>query len=68
MLEQGVLPLDIQMEEVGQQVTWGPEPVLAQEGPPLVPLMEVLNEESGTALVQEDGAMVGNEATLSSLG
>ena len=41
MLELGVLPLDIQMEEVGQQVTWGPEQVLVQEGPPLAPLTEV---------------------------
>ena len=41
-LEEGVLPLDVQIEEVGQRVMWGPEPVLAQEGPPLAPLTEAL--------------------------
>ena len=41
----------------------GPEPVLAQEGLPLAPLMEVLMEEgSGAALVQKDGAMVEKDA------
>ena len=40
-LEFGVLPLDIQMEEVGQRKMWGPEPILAQEGPALVPLIEL---------------------------
>ena len=40
-LEKGVPPPEIQMEEVGQWVIWGLEPVLAQQGPPLVPLMEV---------------------------
>ena len=41
-LEEGVLPLDVQIEEVGQRVMWGPELVLAQEGPPLAPLTEAL--------------------------
>ena len=42
---------------MGQLVRWGPEPILVQEGPPLVPLGKVLMEvEDGTALVQEDGA------------
>ena len=38
-LELGVLPKDVQMEEVGKRVTWGPaiEPV---PGPPLAPLGE----------------------------
>ena len=40
----------------------GPEPVLAQEGPPLAPLTEALYKESSAALVQEDSAMVGDEA------
>ena len=40
-LELGVPPRDVQMEEVGERVMWGPaiEPVL--EGLPLVPLTEV---------------------------
>ena len=41
VLELGVLPPDVQMEEVGQWVSWGLELVLAQEGPRLAPLMEV---------------------------
>ena len=45
VLELGIPPKDIQMEEVGERATWGLaiEPVL--ESPPLVPLMEALNEE-----------------------
>ena len=42
VLELVLQPLDFQMEGEGQQVTWGPEPILAQEGPPLAPLMEAL--------------------------
>ena len=40
-LELGILPEDVQIEEVGEQMMWGPviEPV--PEGLPLVPLMEV---------------------------
>ena len=36
VLEWGILPEDVQIEDVGEWVTWGPaiEPVL--EGPPLV--------------------------------
>ena len=39
-LDLGVLPPDIQMEELGQWVKWGPEPVVVQDSPPLAPLME----------------------------
>ena len=41
VLELGIPPKDIQMEEVGERVAWGPaiEPVL--ECPPLMPLIEV---------------------------
>ena len=48
------------MEDVGQRVRWGPEPILAQEGLPLVPLMEALIEvkENGATLAQEDGTVV----------
>ena len=41
-LELGVPPEDVQMEEVGERVTWGPAIELVPEGPPLVPLGEVL--------------------------
>ena len=41
-LELGVPPEDIQMEEVGEQVTWGPVIEPALEGPPLAPLGEAL--------------------------
>ena len=58
VLELGIPPKDVQMEEVGKRVTWGPVIELAPEGPPLVPLTEAPNEESGAAPVQEDGAMV----------
>ena len=39
-LELGIPPDTVQIEEVGERVTWGPviEPVL--EGPPLAPLGE----------------------------
>ena len=39
-LELGILPEDVQMEEVGKRVTWGPAIELAPEGPPLAPLGE----------------------------
>ena len=41
-LELGVPPEDVQMEEVGEQVTWGSAIEPAPEGPPLVPLGEAL--------------------------
>ena len=41
VLEEGVPPPDVQIKEVGQQVMWGPEPIVAQEGPPLMPLMAI---------------------------
>ena len=40
-LELGVLPKDIQLEEVGQRVMWGPAIELVPEGPALAPLKEV---------------------------
>ena len=61
-LELGIPPKDIQMEEVGKRVMWGPAIELVPEGPPLAPLMEALNEKSGTMPVQEDGAMVDDNA------
>ena len=39
-LELGVPPKDIQMEEVGKRVMWGPAIEPAPERPPLVPLGE----------------------------
>ena len=53
------------MEDIGQWVTWEPESILAQEDLPLAPFMEMLRgvEENGTALVQEDGTMVEDDAT-----
>ena len=39
-LELGVLPRDVQMEEVGERVMWGPAIEPAPEGPPLAPLGE----------------------------
>ena len=41
-LELGVPPKDVQMEEVGERVMWGPAIEPAPEGLPLVPLGEVL--------------------------
>ena len=52
------------MEEVGQQVMWGPELILVQEGPPLAPLMEAPKEESSTTLAQEDSATAKDEAMV----
>ena len=50
------------MEDMGQQVRWEPEPILAQESTPLVPLAAVLEEESGATPVQEDGAAAKDDA------
>ena len=41
-LELGAPPKDVQMEEVGERVTWGLAIEPAPEGSPLVPLTEVL--------------------------
>ena len=41
-LELSILPKDVQMEEVGEQVMWGPAIEPAPEGPPLAPLGEAL--------------------------
>ena len=62
MLELGILPKDVQMEEVGKWLMWGPAVEPVSEGPPLVPLTEALYEESSIALAQEDGAMADNDA------
>ena len=61
-LELGIPPKNIQMEEVGERVTWGPALEPVPEGLPLVPLTEVPIKESGAMPVQEDGAMADNEA------
>ena len=50
------------MEEVGNRAMWGLAIEPVPESPPLAPLMEALNEESGTTLAQEDGAAVDNDA------
>ena len=51
------------MEEVGQQVTWGAEPVLVQEGPPLAALKRgAIRREWCCMLAQEDGATADDEA------
>ena len=42
VLELGIPPKDIQIEEVGKQVMWGLVIEPAPEGPPLVPLGEAL--------------------------
>ena len=39
-LELGIPPKDVQMEEVGERVTWQPAIEPAPEGPPLAPLGE----------------------------
>ena len=49
-LELGVPPKDVQMEEVGERVMWGPVIELVPEGPPLAPLTGAPNEESGATL------------------
>ena len=40
VLELGIPPKDVQMEEVGKRVMWGPAIEPAPEGPPLAPLGE----------------------------
>ena len=62
VLELGVPPKDIQMEEVGEWVTWGPAIEPAPEGPPLAPLGEAPYEEIGATPAQEGGAMADNDA------
>ena len=52
-LELRVLPQDAWIEDMGQWVWWGPDPVLAQEGPPFPALgEEVIEVEGGTEQVQ----------------
>ena len=62
LLELGVPPEDIQMEEVGERVVWGLAIELAPEGLALAPFPEVPNKESGTVPVQEDGATADDNA------
>ena len=63
MLELGVPPEDIQMEEVGEQVMWGPDDRAGTRRPALGTLNGgALNEESGATLVQEDGAIADDDA------
>ena len=62
-LELGIPPKDVQIEEVGEWVTWGPVLEPASEGPPLAPLSEAPIEESGAVLAQEDDATADDEAT-----
>ena len=50
------------MEEVGEWVTWGLAIEPAPEGPPLVPLGEVPEEETGAALAAEVGATADDDA------
>ena len=50
------------MEEVGERVTWEPAIEPAPEGPPLVPLGGVLEEETGATPVEEGGAMADVDA------
>ena len=45
VLELGITPKDIQMEEVGKWVMWGPAIEPAPEGLPLAPLTEALWED-----------------------
>ena len=60
----GSAPPDVQMKDIGQLVRWVPEPILAQEGLPLVTFMEVLMEveKNGTMLVQKDDATLKDDA------
>ena len=46
-LELGPPPPNIELEDMGQQVPWGPELQLVQEGPPLSPLQVELIEVDG---------------------
>ena len=62
-LELVVPPRDIQIEDIGQRVWWGPEPKLVQEGLPFLALgAEIIEVEGGTKQVQEDGTMVEDDA------
>ena len=54
-LELGALPLDIQLEDVGQWVRWGLGPEPALEGPPLLPLGADRIDVDGTKQAQAEG-------------
>ena len=62
VLELSIPTKDIQIEEVGERVMWGLTIEQAPEGPPLAPLTEALNAESGAVLAQEDGAAADDDA------
>ena len=52
-------PQDAWLEDIGQWVRWGPEPILVQKGPPLALFREALMEvEDGSTSAQEVGAVV----------
>ena len=55
-LELGPPPPNVQLEEAGRQVPWGPALEPAQEGPPLLPLGPGPMEVDGTEQAPEDGA------------
>ena len=58
-LELGVLPQDIQLEDMGQQVQLGPEPELVEEGLPLLALgVELMEVEGGAEQAQENDAVL----------
>ena len=58
-----VPPQDIWIEDMAQLVRVRLAPILAQECSPLAPLVEFpMVEENSTTLVQEDGAMVEDDA------
>ena len=63
-LELGVPPEDVQMEEMGKRVMWGPAIEPAPQGLPLALLTEAPIEESGTVLAQKDGATAHDDAMV----
>ena len=64
-LELGVPPPDVWIEDVGWWVQWGLEQGPVEEGLPLLALgAEPMEVEGSTKQVQEDGAMVEDDAVL----
>ena len=57
-LELGQPPPNVQLEEAGRRVPWGPAPELVQEGPPLLHLGPGPMEVDGAKQELEDGAPV----------
>ena len=61
----GVLPLNIQIEDMGQRVWLGLEPEPVAEGPALLALgVELMKVEGGTEQVKKNGAMVEDDAAV----